>query len=424
MVSNRTLERVFGASPRTTARWGDPIRAVSAVLTCLVVTATIVTYRQTIEGTVSLRRLQDYGKFDASMRRLAEGMPIYAVADEADGKARAPNLNPPHFHVLLLPLAPLSPAAAFGVWTTASVAALLVSLLIVRRAAGLGIWGTATLAAAAIVSPAMHTTLLTGQVGLLLLLGYTVAWQHLRLKRDVAAALWLGVLASIKPFLLLFAIVFAAERRWRAVAALLLTVAAIFAAGAAALGIDDYRQWVTHLTAVDWEEHYMNASVLGLLERTFATTAWTQHPFIDAPWLVRPVWVIAAVATIVVLMAATRRDRDADRTFLMTGTAMLLLSPLGWVYYLWFLLPPLTMRLAALDAVAPRPRLLFAAALLLLFVPAPVPYASFKTGVATATLGSIYAWGLLAMFAAAVRDGASLCTPRSDTHQMRHPDSR
>ena len=90
---------------------------------------------------------------------------------------------------------------------------------------------------------------------------------------------------------------------------------------------------------------------------------------------------------------------------------MLLLSPLGWVYYFWFLLPPLLALLISGDGLDGRARRLVWIGLAATFVPSPIPWLSFMTGAMTSTLGSIYAWGLLLLWLGAIRN--PIATPET-----------
>lgn len=404
MVSNETLETVFGMTRLAASRWGDVIRAVTATIVCLLAGAMIVIYLGAARSTISLRQLQDYGMFDFSTRQLRAGAEMYATRPAADDpeRPRPFNLNPPHFHLLLLPLTALPPDVAFTVWMWLSLVALAAALVMIGRAVRLRAWGFASLYAAAMLSPALHATMLTGQVGLLLLVPFTLAWIAARGGRDVAAGLWLGFCAAIKPFVLLFAVAFLVQKRWRAAAAMGAAGLAMCAAGALAIGLHEYAAWIGQLAGVTWAEHYMNASLLGLLERTFSATPWGQHPLVDRPGAIGPLWIGAVVIVVIITARAWARMHDVDRTFLITGAAMLLVSPLGWVYYFWFVLPPLVALLVRGGVLDRRGRSLIGIASVALFVPSPLPWRSFVTGVLTSTVGSIYAWGLLLLWLAAV----------------------
>ena len=399
MLSNETLE-TFGLRPSTTRHWGDLIRAVSVTAACLIAAAMIVIYARTARNTIAIRHLQDYGMFDFSARQLRAGGELYAAPPWVvnPDRPRPLNLNPPHFHLLMLPLTALSPERAFAVWMVLSLMALAASLFVVGRAIDLQMWGFASLGAVTVLSPSLHAMMLTGQLGLLLLVPFTLAWLAARDGRESAAGAWLGFCASIKPFMLLFAIAFVIQKRWRAVATMAAVGILMLAIGAMLIGVREYEAWGRQLAAVSWAEHYMNASLLGLLERTFSATPWGTHPLIDLPVVIRPLWIAGATVIALVTFSRWRQWYDVDRTFLITSAAMLLLSPLGWIYYFWFLVPPLLALLTRRDAFAGRGRRLVWIGLTALFVPSPAPWLSFMTGAMTATLGSVYAWGLLLLW--------------------------
>jgi hypothetical protein len=101
-----------------------------------------------------------------------------------------------------------------------------------------------------------------------------------------------------------------------------------------------------------------------------------------------------------VLAAATflevaREDRrhDVDRAFALLLVASVLLSPLGWIYYVWFALPPLA-ALCARGIPAVRFRLQW---IVILGFAWPIGMAA-PGGPAVLrafTFGSVYFWALL-----------------------------
>jgi hypothetical protein len=82
--------------------------------------------------------MNDFGRFYYSARAFLAGQDMYAPspatplgAGQIGGAQQLLNLNPPHFHLLVLPLAQLSPNVAVTVWMLASTCALVVSLLVI-----------------------------------------------------------------------------------------------------------------------------------------------------------------------------------------------------------------------------------------------------------------------------------------------------
>ena len=126
------------------------------------------------------------------------------------------NLNPPHFHLLLWPLTAFAPNNAFAIWMALSAVALMASLTLVIRSLRLGGWAIASLLAVSYASPAMFAMVLTGQVGAVLLLPFTLSWNAARKSRAAQSAAWLGLCASVKPLFLLFVPAYLRLGLWRA----------------------------------------------------------------------------------------------------------------------------------------------------------------------------------------------------------------
>ena len=75
-------------------------------------------------------QMNDFGKFYYSARFFLEGRDLYAsspatliLASALDGRQLG-NMNPPHFHLLILPLSFWGPQVALAGWTIASVVSL------------------------------------------------------------------------------------------------------------------------------------------------------------------------------------------------------------------------------------------------------------------------------------------------------------
>lgn len=402
MLSDGTLTRTFGLTPRTVALCGGAIRAVTVGVVALVLAGLSVIYAQALGHTITLRHLQDFGTFYESAARARDGADMYGTL--ATSHPTGPlNLNPPHFHLLLWPLTAFPPNTAFAIWMASSAAALTASLLLVMTSLRLDRWAAASLFAVSYASPAMFATVLTGQVGAFLLLPYTLAWRAARKAQAPQSAVWLGLCASIKPLFLLFVPTYARLGLWRAAIVFIATVAATFAAGVAVFGVEAHRIWVQHLLSVTWAEHYMNASLLGTIQRILSASEWRQQPIADAPRLVAPVWIAAAGAISAATLWRVRRVPDADRQFLLVTTAAMLVSPLAWVYYLWFLIPPIAAHLASAAMKPSQARWMLLGGVVGLLTPPPLVLAalSWGDGVGTLTVGSVYTWSLVAIWCAA-----------------------
>lgn len=404
MVSDRTLRFVFGISPRTIALWGDLIRAATLVATLPVLAALTGVYVSTVQNTIELRQGQDFGEFyESALSAPFAGGP--REPGDEQGAFSSPNLNPPHFGVVLLPFTQLDLPYALLAWLATSALALLLSLVVIVRTVALRGWAVLAACAFLYAAAPMVTTLLTGQVGLVLLLPFTLAWASARTHRSIAAGALIGVCASVKPFFLLFIPYFVIRGQIRAAVVSLVPVVALFSIGAAYYGIEAYRLWIADLMSVTWAEHYLNASVLGVVERSLSTSEWQQVPVVDAPRVIAPLWATLCAGVGVATLWRVRVLSDVDRQFLLIMTAALLLSPLGWIYYVWFLAPPVIASASTLERITWRECLLGLALAGFLAPPfLPLGALTWFYGLGTLTVGSIYFWALAALWLIALRD--------------------
>jgi hypothetical protein len=124
----------------------------------------------------------------------------------------------------------------------------------------------------------------------------------------------------------------------------------------------------------------MNASLEGWIARTAAGGADVS----GLPPSIRLASLAAGVA-IVMLTIARTRDVDVERSWPLLVTTALLVSPLGWIYYFWWIFPGI------------RPwRVLLVAPLL--WVPWAYLAVNPANRLVAATLGSLYFWGAAALW--------------------------
>jgi hypothetical protein len=282
---------------------------------------------------------------------------------------------------------------------------LVISLAIVARELGIrwtastALWTTFVCVSCA----ATATTVVTGQLTFLLLLPVTIAWRCVRRDDWNRGAWWLGVLASVKPFLGIFALYFLVTRRGGAFLRMAWAATGAFTVGLLVFGTASYLHWLHALGAVSWLWAPMNGSIGALVSR-----ALDGGPFFE-PWLrwpdaVKAVSMIAALLATAMTLALVRRDRgfgSTDRAFLGLLLLAQLASPLGWVYYLW-----LPLGAAAAVWISSRARAfgtsnwLALAAVPGLFLPLVVTllWRSHRWG--GVTVGSAYTWSTLLLWVA------------------------
>jgi hypothetical protein len=374
------------------------VRQLALLGTALALLAMLVLYHVANVRVMFIRlNMNDFGKFYYSARLFLDGQDMYGPNPATrmpigEGRVHAfLNMNPPHLHLAILPLARLHPAAALAIWSLAGIVALACSVRLTTRELhpSLSAVQSAWLAVAAAAFAGTGALVITGQLSLFLLLITTAAWSAARHGRWRLAGTWLGVLISIKPFGLVFIPWLAFSKRWDAIAATAVAVTAAFLTGVLVFGIDAHRSWIRVLGATDWTWAAMNASFSGAFSRWFGDSPYFA-PALHAPGLIRPFWLLAVAITAGVSISLGRLADtvvDIDRAFAALLLGALLISPLGWVYYWWLPLPPL----AALIAQHRMPLLLWAVPWL--FVPLVVVVSMQPHWLATLTIGSAYFWG-------------------------------
>ncbi len=327
-----------------------PLQGVAAVLLvavgCAVIYGHVILWRNTVED----RDAQDFGIFLNSARTFAAGGSLYpagaVVRNRSLYSTGQLNLNLPHTHLLLLPLTGLTPGRALTVWFAASLAVFVLCARTVWRALR---WQLPPLLWLAIVVyllawGATAAFSLTAQLSLLLAGPVTAAWVAARQQRNATAGAWLGLAAVVKPFLFVFVPYLAITRNWRALRAMGTVAAITLAAGVLVFGADAYREWALQIPRVNWGTHYFNASIAGVVERLFGVSYYATVG--RNPWVARTLIAagLAAVALItfrhVMRHRADRRVESIDEDWAVLLLASLLLSPLGWVYYLWIAFGP------------------------------------------------------------------------------------
>jgi len=373
----------------------------------------------------------DFGKLHASARAFLAGRDMYDLGPATLSPVRGMtgevlhyiqflNLNPPHFHLILLPLAPLSARWALAVWGMVSLVCLALSLRLIARESGIALtpWRRRLAALAFLGFAGMGAVAVTGQVSFILLFPVTLAWIRARRGKWAEAGVYLGLAMSVKPFLAIFLPYLVLRRRFVTLGTAVGAGTGAFLVGLAVFGWDAHRSWIAGLSAVSWEWVAMNASVLGFLTRVLAPSAY-YVPALEAPGLIGPLWLLLSGAIGVVTLAVTAVDSGdwaVDRAFALLLLAALLISPLGWTYYWWLALGPMVAVVATWWRRDARPERSPASnagrwrrALLLVAVPGliwplPATVAFQPSAWATVLPGSAYFWATLALWAALIAD--------------------
>ena len=147
--------------------------------------------------------------------------------------------------------------------------------------------------------------------------------------------LLVGLLCSVKPFLGLLGVFLLIRRQWRAAALAVAAASGAFALGVVIFGLEAHREWLGAIKDAHWIGSVMNASVYGLIGRTWSLDVSTTTP------VARFVATCFALGIVITAIAAVWRTADLDRAMLILLATSLLASPLGWVYDTPILLGPM-----------------------------------------------------------------------------------
>jgi hypothetical protein len=288
------------------------------------------------------------------------------------------NMNPPHFQLLMRPLTLVGIPVATAIFRGLSFAFGIVCVWWIARASDEP-WTLADVGALLAWAP-MTVMLSLNQVTWILWPLLVWSWWCWRQDRWTAGAVTYGIALSLKPFIGVFLLWLLVRRQFRAIAVALVAALLCFGAAAAVYGIDVFRDWSAAMSHVLWWRAAINGSLEGFLARVLTPSED------DASGLSRVVALLATVggAAIVAITVWRTRARSVDESWMPLMAAALLASPLGWIYYGWWILP------------GTRPvRLLFQSPFLWLPI---LPFTLPPGVLAAATYHSRYFWGMLTIW--------------------------
>jgi hypothetical protein len=149
---------------------------------------------------------------------------------------------------------------------------------------------------------------------------------------------------SLKPFTGIFLVFFLVRRRWRLLVWFVGTFVICGLIGLFTLGVDSYVRYWAVLGEITWYAVSWNASFMGFFTRILGGSETI--PLINMPEIAKALAYGASFPVTLCLawMAWPRSDglsvERFDLAFSFSIIAMLLLSPLGWMYYFPVLLIP------------------------------------------------------------------------------------
>jgi hypothetical protein len=362
--------------------------------------------------------MNDFGKFYYSAISYLDGRDLYGptpatlLSVNKFEKKQFYNLNPPFFHLLILPLALLPPIPAWAVWMIANLLCLLFSISLISKELKftLNPWQMRLAFMCILGFSGTGAFFITGQLSFLFMLPFTMAWIEARNSNWQKAGFYLGLCISLKLFMLIFLPYLILKRQFRSVAIVLATIFLIFLLGVAFFGWGIHISWLKSLSTVDWEWASMNASLKGFLTRALGPSP-NFEPVLSMYSLIQPLWLILAfiigLGTMTFSIWGSSKFA-VDRSFAILFIGSQIISPLGWIYYLFLAVGPITALILSwsqgnLDGVcavqANKIKIYFLiTALLLLFLPVPYTTTFQPHPWATILPGSAYFFAILGIW--------------------------
>ena len=327
------------------------------------------------------------------------------------------NLNPPHFELLLLPLAPLPLASAYAVWALLNVAGFAVAAGIVVRRLQLRLSGGPLLLA---IGATLAATPVTGWAASAQVTGLVAAlfawiWLALEDRRWSRAAVGIGIAWSLKLLFAPAVIWLLWRRQYRAAAIAVVTGLSCFAVGLAVFGWPEHLAWLHALSSVTWGWYSVNSALAAIPARIvyMRSGALVNPPGLPAATILG-LAIAAPVALVGTWRAAT--DPDASRGWLLLLLTCLLCFPASWIEYWVVLGPP---AIACWQARTVRRPTLCAAPAWWVQASWIYPYTSMLEAV---TLGSVYTWCLLVWWIGVAWRSAPVVAPARPIAPLMLPD--
>ena len=309
------------------------------------------------------------------------------------------NLNPPFFLQLLTFIKDIPYHTAWLIWSIVSffmgITGALMSLYLVSTPAYFKkYWLAFILIYLCMFSSLMNTSF--SQLGDFLLLFIMVGYYLFLHKKDCWAGLVWGVIIAVKLFPALLFLFVLQQKRYAVFVTMLVTFLICSLWPLLMKGPEIYVLYFKSLGDLLWYGASWNASLYGLIFRILSPNM-THVPFL----LIKIIYLLVFFSVLywyLKTLARFQRSATDHRPFCFTLVIMLVLSPLGWIYYFSLLLMPMTLIWFAINQLNIKLHKAIAAWSLSLFL-INFPQGNelyYTEGVLyKLTIGSIYCYGLL-----------------------------
>lgn len=260
------------------------------------------------------------------------------------------SLNNPVFYLFFLPFAFLPYIASFISWTLLSLGGYLTSIFIIINHLKLATLTNNKLLLtllALLFFPCFLNTML-GQVACIMTLPITLAWLAYKNQRYHLSAIIFGLLTAIKWPLGLLIFLFMAKKHFQACIFYIISFLIITGISIIIIGPDNYHAYFKVIEHITWYASNWNGSILGFFSRIFGTHGMKFNPIFHILWLTKAIWYLGSAALFFLLYKC--RNINDDKYFSLLLICLLLITPLGWVYYYtWLLVPILILTNKALE---------------------------------------------------------------------------
>ena len=296
----------------------------------------------------------DFFSFYQSMRFYFSGQDIYSPIIKLSTTLHqyitvAGNLNPPFLTVLLLPLYYFNYAQALELWTIISLIALILSsTLMLKPYPRCCQYSFFIIILCSLYTP-NSIAFTFGQLSQIILLLIVSAWICARKEKEICAGILIGLALSLKLFCGLFLIYFLCLKRYRALISALLTFGISLISSGIILGFRHYISYYHTLSHISWYAQTFNYSIKGFFFRLFIPSE-NNYVLIALPHLGNFLiiffcllllsWLICFWLNLQTFNSSLSSEKKAEQILYLTDIGfsaaiigMLLLSPLGWLYY-------------------------------------------------------------------------------------------
>lgn len=316
-----------------------------------------------------------------------------------------PNLNPPFQTLLLIPFGYLSFSRAYIVWSILSIICGITIAIIanreIRQSYDLNFYLEKALILLFLFFPTFVSVTI-GQNSLLLALSLVIAWHAGRNDQYRLAGIALGFVLSIKIFTGLFIPILFIRRRWKLLKWYIGTFLVCNFLSIIIIGIEDHQQYLQNLSKISWYAASWNASLMGLFSRILGGSE--NVPLVNYPELTSIFYFLGSIILVLFLFRVVKLQQGSgqiifDLIFSVTLVCMLLISPLGWIYYFPVLIIPL---LISWNTATIHQKALYKVLLVLAWILCTIPHSLVREQniqpIYTLAWAGFYSYGLFVFF--------------------------